>query len=130
MKKIFIVAAVILTTVILFMFLNKKSSFIEYKLNGKIYKLLPAKSSSEWERGLMNYRSKKELKGADGMIFIFPNKNFRTFWNENTYLDLDIYWLNDDKVVGKSFLPSIEKSREAVTVDSLKAVNKVIEIIR
>ena len=37
------------------------------------------------------------------MIFIFPDKERQTFWNKNTYLDLDIYWMNDDKVVGKSF---------------------------
>lgn len=78
----------------------------------------------------MFYKSKKELKGADGMIFIFPNKKMRTFWNENTYLDLDIYWLNDDKVVGKDFLPSITETKEPLIVDSKRSVNKVIEIVR
>jgi len=65
----------------------------------------------------------------DGMIFIFPDKDYRTFWNKNTYLDLDVYWLNDDKVVGKSFLPSILKSKKVVTVGSGEEVNRVVEII-
>ena len=109
---------------------NKKSSFIEYKLNNKTYKLLTAKNSAEWQKGLMFYKSKEELKGADGMIFIFPEKDFRSFWNENTYLDLDVYWIDGDKVVGKSYLPSIEKSKEIVTIDSSGSVDKVVEIVR
>lgn len=78
----------------------------------------------------MFYKSKKELGGADGMIFIFPEKDYRTFWNKNTYLDLDIYWIDDNKVVGKDYLPSILKSKEIVTVKSRVEVNKVVEIIR
>ncbi len=65
----------------------------------------------------------------DGMIFIFPNKQMRSFWNKNTYLDLNVYWLEDNKIVGKSFLPSILKSKETVTVESQKKVDKVVEII-
>lgn len=103
---------------------------MEYKLEGKIYKLLTAKNSSEWQKGLMDYRDKKELKGADGMIFIFPDKDYRTFWNESTYLDLDVYWLIDDEIIGQDYLPSILKTKEPVTIESKKEVNKVIEIIR
>lgn len=78
----------------------------------------------------MNYRDKKELKGADGMMFIFPDKDYRTFWNMNTYLDLDVYWIDGDRVVGKDYLPSILKSKEIITVESRVKVNKVIEIVR
>ena len=78
----------------------------------------------------MYYKNKKELKGADGMIFIFPEKEYRTFWNKNTYLDLDIYWLDNDSVVGKDYLPNILKTKKIFTVDSGKEVNKVVEIVR
>ncbi len=78
----------------------------------------------------MFYKSKKELKGADGMIFIFSNKELRSFWNKNTYLDLDIYWLDDNRVVGNSFLPSIFKSKEVIVVESKAKVNKVVELVR
>ena len=107
---------------------NKQSSLFEYKINNKIYKLLTAKNSEGWQRGLMFYKDKKELKGADGMIFIFPDKQIRTFWNKNTYLDLDVYWLEDKKVVGKDYLPSIEKSKETVFIKSKEKVNRVVEL--
>jgi hypothetical protein len=108
---------------------RRVSPFLNYNLNGKTYKLMTAKNNSQWTKGLMNYRSKKELNGADGMIFIFPDRQLRQFWNENTYLDLDVYWIDDDKVIGKGFLPSIEKSKEVVIIESETKVDKVVEII-
>jgi len=113
-----------------FYFSTPNKEFINYSIDNVKYKLLVADEQNEWEKGLMFYKDKKELKGADGMIFIFPDQDYRTFWNNNTYLDLEIYWLDDNKVVGKSFLPSILKSKEIVTVNSGEEVNRVIEIIK
>jgi len=114
----------------LFFYFKKSQKLISYSLEGKTYKLLIAKTPLEHQKGLMFYRSKKELKGADGMIFIFSNKNYRTFWNKNTFLDLDVYWIDGDRIVGKDFLPSIEKTKEILTINSPKPVNKVVEIVR
>jgi uncharacterized membrane protein (UPF0127 family) len=114
----------------LFFYFKKSQKLIYYSLEGKTYKLLPAKTPLEHQKGLMFYRSKKELKGADGMIFIFSNKNYRTFWNKNTFLDLDVYWIDGDRIVGKDFLPSIEKTKEILIINSPKPVNKVVEIVR
>jgi len=130
MKKYLIIFILIIFVVFLYFFFKKQSSFLEYKLEGRTYKLLTAKNTFQWTEGLMNYRSKSELKGADGMIFIFPDKQMRTFWNMNTYLDLDVYWLENDKVIGKDFLPNILKTKEPFTISSKKEVNKVIEIVR
>ncbi|MBI2051692.1 DUF192 domain-containing protein [Candidatus Roizmanbacteria bacterium] len=105
---------------------NKNNDTISYKLDDRTYRLLVADSPHEWQRGLMDVR---KLQGVDGMIFLFPDKAIRTFWNKNTHLDLEVIWLNDEKIVGKSLLPSIEKSRNIVTVQSPSEVNKVIEII-
>lgn len=98
---------------------------VSYRLENRSYKLLVADTPAKWEKGLMNFR---KLESVSGMIFLFPDKKHRTFWNKNTLMDLNIYWLDDDKVVGKSFLPSIEKSKQIVTVNSPKPVNKVVEL--
>lgn len=95
-------------------------------IDKKSYCLLTAVSSPEWEQGLMFYKKPVDF---DGMIFIFPDKQIRSFWNKNTYLNLTLYWLDDDKIVGKSFLPSILKSKEIITVSSGKKANRVVEII-
>ena len=127
MNKIFVI------TLFLFLFLtvlsfkvNKKET-INYKIKNKTYKLLVTDSLVEWERGLMDIR---KLNNADGMIFLFPDKKPRVFWNKNTYVDLDIYWIFNDKVVGRDFLPSINKSNGVVYVSSPVPVNKVVELIK
>ena len=104
---------------------NKDFSILNYQLQSNSYKLLVADTPEKWGRGLMFLR---KLEGVDGMIFIFPDKQSRTFWNKNSLIDLDILWIDGEKVVGKSFLPSIEKSKEIVTVESPKSADKVIEI--
>jgi len=104
---------------------NKEA--IPFIIGNKEYYLLVADEPREWEQGLMNYRKPVDF---DGMLFIFPDKTVRTFWNKNTYLDLDIYWVENEKIVGKSFLPSIEKSQETVSVNSPMPVDMVIELIR
>lgn len=105
----------------------KDFKIMDYQLKSKNYRLLVADTPEKWTKGLMNFR---KLDGVDGMIFLFPGSETRSFWNNNTFLDLEIYWIEGDKVVGKSSLPSIEKSKNTVIVDSPGAVNKVIEIVK
>lgn len=130
MKKILfiiLIAISLLTTI--FLIVNKYNSndkTTTYSLNNKQYKLLIADEPKEWEKGLMFYR--KPVK-FDGMIFLFPDKKTRTFWNKNTYLDLDVYWLNADRIIGKNHLPSIQKTKNIMIVSSFKKVDRVIELI-
>jgi uncharacterized membrane protein (UPF0127 family) len=105
----------------------KEETLIYFELEGKIYRLKEAKNPKEWERGLMFIQKPVNY---DGMIFIFPQKEIRSFWNKNTFLDLDIYWLDDKKIIGRDFLPSITKSKEIVIKTSPAPVNIVVEIIK
>lgn len=132
MRKLFVLFLFLILLTIVFLLQKSRTNYcqnksaIVYKLENKKYCLLVADSPDEWTKGLMNVRKPVDF---DGMIFIFPDKQRQTFWNMNTYIDLDVYWLTDNKVVGKSYLLSIEKSKEIVTVNSGKKINKVVEII-
>lgn len=56
-----------------------------------------ASSQAERSLGLM-YR--RELGEHEGMFFIFPDESERSFWMKNTYLSLDIIFLDRElKVV-------------------------------
>jgi len=98
-----------------------------FNIDNKVYVLKEATNQKEWEEGLMFVR---EPVDYDGMIFIFPEKAERIFWNKNTYLDLEVYWLDDDKILGKDSLESIEKTKEVKFIRSPFPVNRVIEIIK
>ncbi len=105
-----------------------KYETVVYNLENKSYILYVADEEKEHRRGLMFY--KKKPKGIDGMLFIFEPKRYVTFWNKNTYLELEIYWINDEKIVGKTYLPSIKKSGNIIMVNSPTEVNKVVELIK
>ncbi len=135
---IIIVFSVILA--IVFFFINKNinkqpadgSLWENYKIviktiEGKKLRLVVADTPERRQKGLMFVR--KPVNDFDGMIFIFQNKEPLTFWNMNTYEDLKLYWMDDDTIVGTSDLPSIEKSKEVVTVSSPRPANIVIEEI-
>lgn len=128
MKKIIFLIILIL---IVYLLLNNRSCSNKlakkYSINNKNYCLLTANTSEQWQRGLMFYKKPVDF---DGMIFIFPDKQVRNFWNKNTYVDLDLYWMDDDRVVNKSYLPSILRSKIIVTVESKEKVNRVVEIIK
>jgi poly-gamma-glutamate synthesis protein (capsule biosynthesis protein) len=100
---------------------------IPYELENKIYLFREAKTPEEWQKGLMFVKKPVDY---DGMIFIFPDKQIRSFWNQNTFLDLEVYWLDDDKIIGKDKLESIEKTKIVKTIQSQGPVNKVIELIK
>lgn len=50
-----------------------------------------ADSQEERERGLMHRR---RLEEGRGMLFVFPREEVRSFWMKNTYLPLDIAFLD------------------------------------
>jgi len=143
LKPIWIITVLILTYFLVAtfldprfnIFLNRNNRCLNikakiYPVNNKNYCLLTANNPKEWQKGLMFYKNKNELKGAEGMIFIFPTKEIKSFWNQNTYLDLDIYWMDGETVIGKSYLPSILKTKEPFTVRSPGEVDRVVEIIK
>jgi len=132
MKKIFYFLIIIVVLLGIFYLIlsfynlkNQKQNFMEFELNDKKLKLLIARNEQEWKKGLSGIY---ELSDYDGMIFLFPKKEIRRFWNKDTHLDLLVYWLDADKIIGQGYLPSIEKTKDILEIISPAPVNKVIEI--
>jgi len=55
-----------------------------------------ARTEAQRQRGLM-YR--ETLADGQGMLFVFDNVQLRSFWMRNTYLPLDIAFLDDSRRV-------------------------------
>jgi uncharacterized protein len=53
-----------------------------------------AETSEQQQQGLM-YRT--TLKKNEGMLFVFPDETYRSFWMKNTYIDLAIGYFDRKK---------------------------------
>lgn len=53
-----------------------------------------ADSSQSREKGLMN---RKSLPENAGMLFVFDEEDYRTFWMKNTFIDLSIGYFDKNK---------------------------------
>ncbi len=73
-----------------------QNAFRRVCINQVCIKAELALTHSEQERGLMYRRS---LAKNCGMLFIFREDNFYSFWMKNVRFPLDMIWINQDKVV-------------------------------
>ena len=73
---------------------EKTSGQVCFKNNCFVVEL--AVTPGERERGLM---FREHLDTDKGMLFIFKEEGIYSFWMKNTYISLDIIWINKDKQV-------------------------------
>ena len=70
----------------------------------------------------------KNLPQNTGMLFIYPDSKIRAMWMKNTYISLDIIFIDDNGIVS-----SIEKNTEPQslkTIRSEKPIKYVLELAK
>ena len=68
----------------------------EALIEGRLFQLEVARTSSERARGLMERTS---LPENAAMLFVYGSEEYRGFWMKNTLIPLDILYLNAEGVV-------------------------------
>jgi uncharacterized membrane protein (UPF0127 family) len=81
---------------------------------------------------------KKGLSGRDslaenaGVIFVYPSKSILAFWMVDTKFNIDLLWINDDKIVGleRNMLVPVAgtEDKDLLIYRSPEAVDRVLEI--
>jgi len=129
-KKSFLIIAGIFAGIVLLVvgksYFDDKSEKVLLNIDGRNYTLLTARTSVEKMKGLSGIT---ELKNADGMVFYFEPAEKITFWNKNTHLDLELVWMNGDKIIGRDFLPAEDRAG-LITKESPAEVNGVVELVK
>jgi uncharacterized membrane protein (UPF0127 family) len=73
------------------------------------------------EKGLMYRRSMEEMQG---MLFFFEDNAPRSFWMKNTYISLDIIYVDKDKKI-----VSIQKSAIPLSEESLSSSKDAMYVV-
>ncbi|MGC9046691.1 MAG: DUF192 domain-containing protein [Minisyncoccia bacterium] len=79
-------------------------------------------------QGLSIYQN---INNNEGMLFVFPNKNIRTFWMKGMKFPIDIIWIDDNKIIGfeKNVQPEPGVIDNLLKIYSSPApVDKVLEL--
>lgn len=87
-----------LILIIISIFLLKDYSKIEalIKIDEKEILVEIADTPAERTKGLAN---RKSLPENQGMLFIFEEPGYYSFWMKDTLIPLDIVWLKDNKII-------------------------------
>ena len=116
---------------LIFLFLYNNSVFAEsYIENLEIindigkpiqYHVEVAKTDEEQAMGLMN---RLDLKNNSGMLFLFDNEKKASFWMKNTFIPLDIIFINKNGSINK-----IHNNTRPKSLKRIKSKGKVLAVL-
>lgn len=95
------------------------------KVKDTTYIVELAKTDTERSQGL---QFRKTLADQNGMLFVFDKPGLYDFWNKNTYLELDLIYIKDSKIVERGFLPIFNKNQTPVIYSPQSQADYVLEI--
>lgn len=98
-----LIATLIITFIILVVLLVQKNKNIQPKsiglqINNNNYYLEVAKTNQQKKIGLSN---RNEICSNCGMLFVFDKEGQYPFWMKDTYIPLDIIWINSQYKIVK-----------------------------
>jgi uncharacterized membrane protein (UPF0127 family) len=112
----------------------KKEGELTFLKNQEKLTIEIADNEAETTQGLMFRRS---MPDSCGMVFIFPDSQPRNFWMKNTYLPLDILFLDESKKIvtiqanrtpfSEEQIPSFENAKYVLEVNAGYCKRKGIE---
>lgn len=75
---------------------------------------------------------RESLPANNAMLFVYPSKKILTFWMLDMRFDIDLLWINDDKIVGiEKNMPAPApgtEDKDLLLYSSQEPVNMVLEL--
>ncbi len=100
MKKYYLIILItillILSLFLLIYFYPNEDKTSQVCIKQTCFQVEIADNQAERQKGLMDRSS---LNDDEGMFFIFENEGIYPFWMKNTFIPLDIIWINKDKEI-------------------------------
>lgn len=119
-------AVVIFITILLITLLISGKS-TKVLVNDQTFKVIVAKSAKDKQIGLSE---KNKIEQDQGMLFIFDNPDYHSFWMKDMKFPIDIIYINGDKVttVIDSASPPGSIGGNLETYQPLHRSDKVLEV--
>lgn len=95
------------------------------KINGHVFSLFLARTNLEQEIGLARFN---KIRNDQGMLFIFPESDYYSFWMKNMKFPIDIIFINKNKVVDIFKNVSVSKDNNLPVYTTHQKANIVLEI--
>lgn len=96
MKVLLFVLLIFGLALFLFLLIQANPMKTEVCFQDNCFLVAIADSPAERKQGL---KFRKELSQDGGMLFVFEKQGFYSFWMKDTFIALDIIWLNKDREV-------------------------------
>lgn len=74
---------------------KKRTEVVSLTIGKTLFQVEVAHTSKQITQGLSN----RDAIGADGMLFVLPQRNIPSFWMFHMKFPLDFVWIDGDKVV-------------------------------
>ena len=95
------------------------------KVKDATYTVELAQTDMERSKGL---QFRKTLADSNGMLFVFDKQGLYDFWNKDTYVELDLIYIKDSKIVERGFLPIFDKNQTPSIYSPQSQADYVLEI--
>ncbi|KKS84569.1 MAG: hypothetical protein UV59_C0017G0022 [Candidatus Gottesmanbacteria bacterium GW2011_GWA1_43_11] len=127
MKKVILIIAILfLIGALAFLTVRNQSGRPTVAINGQTYFIEIADTAASQQHGLSDRLS---LPQDHGMLFIFPEKQVRSFWMQDMQFPLDIIWIDGDTIVDISEnIPPPAVDEQPAIVYPKAPVDKVLEV--
>lgn len=128
-KKFHIILAVIIVVTAIFLrawqYWEARLKSGTVKIDNTVIEVEIAETPLARERGLSGRKTLGENKG---MLFVFGEKNYHSFWMKEMKFPIDIIWISDDKVVDIAHNVPIVASEFLKIYQPKEPVNFVLEV--
>ena len=121
-----ILVVLILSAVFLIYYKQSPQSLLKsIKINGAEISVEIAATPEKRDKGLSE---RKSLPENQGMLFLFEEPDYYSFWMKDTLIPLDFIWIRDGKVVGITQNIKPEDYQPPQVLAPKEKVNAVLEV--
>jgi uncharacterized protein len=136
LNKLFVIFGIILVIfagIVFFQFRSRSADSTTntpkstVKINNRTFNVEVASTPDKQQQGLSG---KSSLPQDQGMLFVFEDPEYHTFWMKNMKFPIDIIFIKDDVVISiaKNAKPADSSDENLQLYRSKEPVNRVLEI--